>query len=128
MKSGCKYNVDDETLSLELNQLGLPKGFFFKKKKRIELFINFFEKKQKLYVEHCEAFSKVYSQKKDALQTKLKSETLKCKLGKYFLLKNIYIYIFIFFFKKYLDKQNSDKIRFIETSWLESGLRVGKQC
>lgn len=53
LKSGCKYNVDEETLAMELQQLGLP-------------------------TEHCEAFGKVYSSAKEALQTKLRGETLKC--------------------------------------------------
>jgi len=52
IKSGCKYNVDEETLAMELQQLGLP-------------------------TEHCEAFGKVYSAAKENLQAKLKSETLK---------------------------------------------------
>ena len=28
LKSACKYGVSDETLAMELNQLGLPKGLF----------------------------------------------------------------------------------------------------
>ena len=51
LKSGCKYDVDDETLSLELNQLGLPR-------------------------EHCEALAKVYSGKKAEMQEHLRAQTL----------------------------------------------------
>jgi hypothetical protein len=47
LHSGCKYNVSDETLSLELNQLGLPK-------------------------EHCEALAKVYQANKEAMQARLR--------------------------------------------------------
>jgi hypothetical protein len=48
LQSGCKYNVSDETLSLELNQLGLPK-------------------------EHCEALAKVYQANKEAMQARLRA-------------------------------------------------------
>ncbi len=51
LQSGCKYNVSDETLSLELNQLGLPK-------------------------EHCEALAKVYQANKEAMQQRLRAQTL----------------------------------------------------
>jgi hypothetical protein len=51
LQSGCKYNVSDETLSLELNQLGLPK-------------------------EHCEALAKVYQANKEAMQARLRAQTL----------------------------------------------------
>jgi hypothetical protein len=51
LQSGCKHNVSDETLALELNQLGLPK-------------------------EHCEALAKLYQANKEPMQARLRAQTL----------------------------------------------------
>jgi len=51
--NGAKYDVDDTTLSTELQQLGLPK-------------------------EHCDALVKPYNDNKDKIRAVLRSQILKC--------------------------------------------------
>ena len=53
LSSGAKYNINSETLSSELQQLGLPK-------------------------EHSTSICKVYNDKHDGLRELLKSQSLRC--------------------------------------------------
>ena len=84
LKSGCKYNVDEETLAMELQQLGLPNGVYIYiyiyvcACVHVVVFIFVRLVSLRCAAEHCEAFGKAYSSTKDALQRHMRSETLKC--------------------------------------------------
>ncbi len=78
LSSAAKHDVDSESLSSELQQLGLPKG-------KDICFINFFEvilKTQHIYmsiIEHTTGLCKSYEEKHIALQEKLRESSLRCE-------------------------------------------------
>ena len=66
--NGAKYDIDDATLSNELQQLGLPKGI---------LLTYPFTFLQEL-AEHCDALVRPYRDNKDKLRAHAKDHILKC--------------------------------------------------
>jgi len=70
----AKHSVDGQSLSNELTQLGLPKGYFER-----ERFSKITIENVLFFIEHASGLVRVYDENIDKLTEKLRSSILRCK-------------------------------------------------
>jgi len=74
--NAAKYDVDEATLSTELQQLGLPKGSRRSPVLRSCPWTNL----QLGLIEHCDSLSRAYRDNLEKLRTQLSSSVFQCKV------------------------------------------------